>query len=284
MRGVGALGTQRGRGSAGVLRIAYTRSGADLRLGKLVRSFRTRYPRYRIEALTGWTSWNLELLQDRTVDAAFIRGLERPRGVEVLELGAEDMVVALPVGHRLAEREAVQVAELAEEPVVLESGVREQPVARMDDAANATAAKLAPCSVLRLGGDEQRLVVALPPLAIGVRHRVVGALECTEEMRFHRLRIVVLLGSLRVEASSARRYRPLMLPVEDVAIRVRFAFSDVPHMLSEPDLEIGGLADVEDGRLTLRVAQRGSVVYEEDVRTRLPERLAAGLREGRRTE
>lgn len=107
------------RGSAGVLRIAYTRSGADLRLGELVRSFRTRYPRYQIEALTGWTSWNLELLQDRTVDAAFIRGLERPRGVEVLELGAEDMVVALPVGHRLAEREAVQVAELAEEPVVL---------------------------------------------------------------------------------------------------------------------------------------------------------------------
>ncbi|MFD7335563.1 LysR family transcriptional regulator [Streptomyces violascens] len=70
------------RGSAGVLRIAYTRSGADLRLGELVRSFRTRYPRYQIEALTGWTSWNLELLQDRTVDAAFIRGLERPRGVE----------------------------------------------------------------------------------------------------------------------------------------------------------------------------------------------------------
>ncbi|WP_406504872.1 LysR family transcriptional regulator [Streptomyces sp. NBC_00212] len=107
------------RGSAGVLRVAYTRSGADLRLGELVRSFRTRHPRYQIEALTGWTSWNLELLQDRTVDVAFIRGLERPSGVEVLELGAEDMVVALPEGHRLAEREAIQVAELAEEPVVL---------------------------------------------------------------------------------------------------------------------------------------------------------------------
>ncbi|MEV5506068.1 LysR family transcriptional regulator [Streptomyces orinoci] len=107
------------RGSSGLLRVAYTRSGADLRVGELVRGFRKEHPGYRVEALTGWTSWNLELLLERTVDVAFIRGPERPEGVEVLQLGAEEMVVAVPRTHRLAALECVPAAELADEPVVL---------------------------------------------------------------------------------------------------------------------------------------------------------------------
>lgn len=107
------------RGRSGVLRVAYTRSGADLCAGELVRGFRQARPDVQVEAMTGWTSWNLSLLKDERVDAAYLRGPVRERGVEVRELETEDMVVALPEDHPLAARPAVRAADLADEPVVL---------------------------------------------------------------------------------------------------------------------------------------------------------------------
>ncbi|HWE89178.1 MAG TPA: LysR family transcriptional regulator [Pseudonocardiaceae bacterium] len=107
------------RDTAGVLRVAYTRSGADLRVGELVRAFHAAHPEVEIEALTGWTSWNLELLQKRTVDVAFVRGPVIIDGLEVLDIGSSELAVALPDHHRLAGHAEITPAELAAEPVVL---------------------------------------------------------------------------------------------------------------------------------------------------------------------
>ncbi|QHC24970.1 LysR family transcriptional regulator [Streptomyces sp. GS7] len=107
------------QGRLGALRVAYTRSGADLNPGELVRRFRGLNPRVDVEAMTGWTTWNLDLLRDHSVDVAFVRGPVREEGVRSLRLGAEELVAVVPQGHRLSEGDSLRADDLADEPVVL---------------------------------------------------------------------------------------------------------------------------------------------------------------------
>ena len=106
-------------GMDGVLRIAYTRSAADLDLGDITRDFRRQFPRIQVSTATGWTSWNLNMLKEGNIDIAFVRGPVAQEGIKLLPVAKESSIVAVPSAHPLAGRDAVGREELVGYPVVL---------------------------------------------------------------------------------------------------------------------------------------------------------------------
>lgn len=107
------------RGMSGLLRIAYTRSAADMSVSQLVREFQDEYPQVDVSTVTGWTSWNLDLLRGRKADVAFVRGPVEHSGIDRMTLYEQELVAALPADHELATLPAVDVADLRRERVVL---------------------------------------------------------------------------------------------------------------------------------------------------------------------
>lgn len=103
---------------AGMLRVAYTRSGADLNMHELVERFRARYPLVRLSLSTAWTSRNLELLEAGEVDVAFVRSMVRHREVGSLVVATEELVVVLREDHPLAVRERVSPDDVIDLPLV----------------------------------------------------------------------------------------------------------------------------------------------------------------------
>ncbi|WP_326812968.1 LysR substrate-binding domain-containing protein [Streptomyces scopuliridis] len=102
----------------GVLRVAYTRSGADLGMYEFVEGFRARYPTVRLPLSTAWTGRNLELLEADEADVAFVRSMVRHRAVESLVVATEELVVAMPDDHPLAARERVSFDDVIDQPLV----------------------------------------------------------------------------------------------------------------------------------------------------------------------
>lgn len=107
-----------GRGETGRLRIAYTRSAPGPRASDLVSTYRLRHPEVVIESETGWTSRNVDRLEDDEIDLAFVRPpIDNPLlAVEVI--GHEEVLIALPESHPLASQERLERHQLAREPVV----------------------------------------------------------------------------------------------------------------------------------------------------------------------
>lgn len=106
-------------GGAGRLRVHTTRSAPMGITAELIDRFRGEWPAVELELVTGFTGWNLEELDAGRSDVVFVRP---PVGslpaVEVLELGDEELVVALPAAHPLARRRRLRPADLAGEDVV----------------------------------------------------------------------------------------------------------------------------------------------------------------------
>ncbi|MEV6879880.1 LysR family transcriptional regulator [Amycolatopsis sp. NPDC051128] len=108
-----------GRGDAGRLRIAYTRSAPGPRAGDLVAAYRSRHPGVELALETGWTSLNLARLAAGEIDVGFVRPPVTAPGVEVAVVGSEEVLIALPSAHALARRRGrVRRASIAGEPVV----------------------------------------------------------------------------------------------------------------------------------------------------------------------
>lgn len=92
---------------AGLLRVAYTRSGSELNMHKLVEEFRSQYPDVVLSLTSDWTKRNMELLEAGEVDIAFARSLAKDRAVDSMVIATEELVVALPETHALAAAERV---------------------------------------------------------------------------------------------------------------------------------------------------------------------------------
>ena len=108
-----------GRGDTGRLRIAYTRSAPGPLAVDLVAAYRELHPGVEIELETGWTVLNLARLEAGEIDACFVRPPVDHHGVDVVVVGTEEVLIALPSGHRLARRRGrLGRAEIAKEPVV----------------------------------------------------------------------------------------------------------------------------------------------------------------------
>ena len=108
-----------GRGDAGRLRIAYTRSAPGPLAGDLVAAYRALHPDVELALETGWTSLNLARLAAGEIDAGFVRPPVGASDVEVAVVGSEEVLLALPHEHALARRRGrVRRAWIAAEPVV----------------------------------------------------------------------------------------------------------------------------------------------------------------------
>jgi len=84
----------------------------------LLREFRQQHPSVRviIRALT--SAEQVEKLERGEIQVGILRPLRVSSRLVVEELGREQLVVALPKGHRLAAHKELQVADLKDEPLV----------------------------------------------------------------------------------------------------------------------------------------------------------------------
>jgi len=107
------------RGQRGRLRVAYTRSARGGRVDALIDRFRTGNPHVEVVSETGWTAPNLAgLLADR-FDVAFVRPPIDVPGLACGFVDSEEVLLALPAGHRLAARSRVPRELLIGEPAVM---------------------------------------------------------------------------------------------------------------------------------------------------------------------
>jgi DNA-binding transcriptional LysR family regulator len=105
-------------GIRGEIRIAYTRSGSDSGIVQQIRRFREDHPNVRVTSVTGWTTWNLELLRAGEVDIGFVRGSLSAPDLGLIKCATEESAVVVPRGHPLACKSQVTEEDIRDEPVV----------------------------------------------------------------------------------------------------------------------------------------------------------------------
>lgn len=83
-----------------------------------VRALSVKHPDISVEVLR--TSWDdqVEVLRDGRVDVSYVRLPVDERGLRVEPLLTEPVVAALPADHRLSGKEALHLADLADEPLL----------------------------------------------------------------------------------------------------------------------------------------------------------------------
>src|SRR5207244_7969776 len=95
----------------GPLRIA-TIAGALDDVAGLLKRFERRHPEVEVELFPGLTRQNLAALERRTVDVAVVHHpFDGPGDVRYLRLGATELLIAIPAGHRLASLDRVPRSE-----------------------------------------------------------------------------------------------------------------------------------------------------------------------------
>jgi DNA-binding transcriptional LysR family regulator len=101
------------------LRLSDTRSAGVGLPSQLLAAFRKRHPKIMVEVSSGFTSLNVQHLRSREIDAAFVRPpIDAGDDLHCLVLAHEPVLLAVPVGHRLAEQISVQPEDLDGEPLV----------------------------------------------------------------------------------------------------------------------------------------------------------------------
>jgi DNA-binding transcriptional LysR family regulator len=108
-----------GRGETGELAVGLS-SGAWYGLEPLFDTVRERHARLRLHVRQQSTLPLLDDLRAGRLDLAVGLCVQDPGGLEIQRLKDEPVFVAVPEGHRLARRETVALAELAEETVALD--------------------------------------------------------------------------------------------------------------------------------------------------------------------
>lgn len=102
-----------------VLRIG-TSTGMGEHLERFLEAMGVQAPGTRIELSSGPTAARLEQVATGQLDACFVRGVEQgPDGVRLIPVWQDELVVAISARHPLAEREAVQLRDLADLPLLL---------------------------------------------------------------------------------------------------------------------------------------------------------------------
>lgn len=111
------------RGEQGSIVIGFTSSAPFHPIvPRLFRAFQEAAPRISMRLEESGTGTLVDGLRDETIDAAFIRSpFADDSGVTVHPLLLEDMVVAIPAGHKLAsgKEKALKLSRLAAEPFIL---------------------------------------------------------------------------------------------------------------------------------------------------------------------
>lgn len=102
-----------------VLRIG-TSTGMGARLEQFLEAMASSAPRTRIELSSAPTSIRLEQVAAGQLDACFARGVEQgPEGVRLIPVWQDELVVALSARDPLAQREPLELRDLAHLPLIL---------------------------------------------------------------------------------------------------------------------------------------------------------------------
>ncbi|MDT9000031.1 LysR substrate-binding domain-containing protein [Paucibacter sp. APW11] len=108
-------------GEAGELRLGYSGSAlySSQALDALA-AYKSRYPAVDVQLREGVTRAHVDSVLAGRLDLAFVRGTLpiQASGLQRLLISQEPLLLALPVGHALAARRSVRVAELAGQPFV----------------------------------------------------------------------------------------------------------------------------------------------------------------------
>ncbi|MBB4924223.1 LysR substrate-binding domain-containing protein [Kitasatospora kifunensis] len=107
-----AMAEQRAERSS-VLRVG-TNVGLGSRLERILAALDADVPGLCVELVSAAPAERLQQVRDGQLDAAFVRGVTRSPGLELIPLWQDELVAALPASHPLAERESVELGELAE--------------------------------------------------------------------------------------------------------------------------------------------------------------------------
>ncbi|MBV6696730.1 LysR family transcriptional regulator [Kitasatospora aureofaciens] len=99
-----------------LLRIG-TNVGLGARLERLLAAVARRAPDLTVELVSAAPADRLQRVRDGELDAAFVRGVTRSPGLDLVPVWRERFVVALPAGHALAAHERVDLADLAGMPL-----------------------------------------------------------------------------------------------------------------------------------------------------------------------
>jgi len=109
------------RGELGRLAVGFTSSASfHPRVPRAIRSYRKAYPQVSLALEEGGTAELVEALVQERLDAAFVRSpVGDTSAIVVTPLLDEEMIVALPTGHRLAAKHAQPLAAFAAETFIL---------------------------------------------------------------------------------------------------------------------------------------------------------------------
>jgi DNA-binding transcriptional LysR family regulator len=109
-----------GRSQAATLRVGAIDTAAAGLIPPLLHDFRERRPDVAVQLLEDKTIRLLPRLLSGRLDLAFVRPPESPdKRLEFLFLFHETAVVAVPIGHPLADRERLRITDLADEPLIV---------------------------------------------------------------------------------------------------------------------------------------------------------------------
>lgn len=109
-------------GDAGRIDIAFTGSVPfNTFMPQVLRTFRRRHPQVWITLREMSTGSQIEAVLDRRLDVGFARPADShlPMGVEAHHVLREPLVLAVPSDHPLAGRLVLQMAEIADDPLVM---------------------------------------------------------------------------------------------------------------------------------------------------------------------
>ena len=108
----------------GVVRLSFQMTFGESAVPVFVSGFRARHPDVRFELVQGSRQHCLDALAEGRVDLSIVSPRPEPtRDIDSATLHVQPVRLAVPAGHRLAERRSVRMAEVAGEPfVALERG------------------------------------------------------------------------------------------------------------------------------------------------------------------
>ena len=103
--------------SFGRLRIGTFASASVLWLPKIIEEFSHDYPGIQIEIIVGGNDSLISQLDESCIDFAIMSN--PPQGYEWIQLASDRMLVLLPPGHRLVDKDRVTLDEIDDDPFIL---------------------------------------------------------------------------------------------------------------------------------------------------------------------
>ncbi|WP_019634783.1 LysR family transcriptional regulator [Actinomadura atramentaria] len=115
---VAAVADRHRHGAAGVLRLGFEATGAGELTARARAEFARRHPAVRVRPKRFDWGGEADALREGRIDVAFVWLPADLTGLRAEVVHTEPRVVGLPVGHRLAGREGVALADVGDEPLL----------------------------------------------------------------------------------------------------------------------------------------------------------------------